>query len=191
MKKMTTITTFNSKEYLNRGSSKDLMLSIDKKSIDVDLVINVTDAAFQYSKDSYYVIEQNGFKGIVFSYHKGDGGNDSDTQGMPASIPMRVETTIHDDKFANWEEGKVRIMIMNEGDKDEFIAMKKYFQLYLEEFGVDAVNELEFTVFNVSWNGRNQDFEVLFDNPIKPIIPFIPGPRFTKDGGVLTLKLKQ
>ncbi|AXG74192.1 hypothetical protein DVK85_08050 [Flavobacterium arcticum] len=190
MKKMTTITTVNPKEYLNRGSSKDLMLSIDKKSIDVDLVINVTDAAFKYSGHSY-IIEQNGFKGIVFGYHKGDGGNDSDTQGTPASISMNIKTTIQDDKFANWEEGEVRIMIMNEGDKDEFVAMKKYFQTYLNTFEYTEVQDIDFTIFNIYWNSRNQDFEVLFDNPINPIIPIIPGPRFTKDGGVLTLKFRR
>ena len=189
MEKMTIVTTVNPKEYLNRGSSKDLMLSIDKKSIDVDLVINVTDAAFKYSEHSY-VIEQNGFKGIVFSYHKNDGENDSEGQGQTASIPMRINTTIHDDKFANWKEGDVRIMIMNEGDKDEFIAMKKYFQMYLNTFEYKEVQDINFTLFNIYWNSRNQDFEVLFDSPINPIKDLIPGPRFTKDGGVLTLKLR-
>lgn len=185
---MEKIITVNPKEYLDRDSSKDLMLSTDKTSIDVDFVIKVTDTAFKYSGNSY-VIEQNGFRGIVFSYYKDDGGNDS-TQTAQASISMKIETRIEDDKFANWQEGEVRIMIMNEGDKDEFTAMKKYFQLYLENFGINAVNELDFAKFNFLWNSRNQDYTVIFDNPIGPIFPLIPGPRFTKDGGVLTLKLR-
>ena len=139
------------------------------------------------------MIEVGDFKGIVLCYHD-DTPNPDSTENNPANRPMNIKTNIIDNSFVNWNDGDaVRIMLLNEVDRTEFYKTINYFELYLKFFGIDEVSKKGFILFNILWNSMCEEGEeVSFDGPkdVFPIIEFLTGPRFTKDGGVLTLKLR-
>ncbi|QYJ68614.1 hypothetical protein [Flavobacterium litorale] len=171
------------------AATGELILSKDKKRIEVDLKLKVSDLQFTYTGYSY-VVEANGFKGIVFSYYHTGNPSTCDYKPINHSSPqIPVKETVNHPSFVNLsdKDKEVRIMLLNEEDEQQFTDMEDYFIKYLTTFEYRSVTSQDFDDYNDEWNNNNPTRAVNIDCSDKPIIV----PRFTKDGGVLTLKFRR
>ncbi|KAF2518176.1 hypothetical protein E0W68_10590 [Flavobacterium salilacus subsp. salilacus] len=198
-------------EVIIPAADGDLILSQNKKHIEVDLKLRVSDSQFTYTGNSY-VVEISGFRGLAFSYyHTGDSRICDDTPVNGNSPQISIKETLNHLNFLNWNDNdKIRIMILNEEDVNRFTEMEDYFIRYLDTFKYkpDVTTE-EFNNFNSIWNNENSNRQVNSSCIVDELINkskskkkkveskassngyLYEMPRYTKDGGVLTLKLKQ
>ncbi|GGB82032.1 hypothetical protein GCM10007424_22570 [Flavobacterium suaedae] len=204
----------------NQASSKlihaiegNLYLVNSDTDIQADMVLLASEKEYRYGGHNYVVEEfvgSNKYKGIVFNYYHSLISTRVDYGNPDESIHISF---MLDNPSSSWKDGdRIRIMLLNEVDEHEFIKMKPYFQEYLREFkDRDNVSSEEFDAFNKKWNDNNQNYRVNYRYNINAIIdkPRLMSvfsisddfvnvddiknklvPRYTKDGGVLTLKLK-
>ncbi|OIQ22579.1 MAG: hypothetical protein BM557_00910 [Flavobacterium sp. MedPE-SWcel] len=204
--------TLESNGVLIHSVTGDLFLSDNEKEIQADLFLKVSDIKFKYGNYHYTVeVEEAGvkYKGIVFNYFHGTDPVQPDLGIDNHDTPIKFD---FDNSSIGWKESdKVRVMILNEDNHQDFADMKLYFEEYLREFKYRKdVTTQEFNAFNTKWNNHpnNNGRRINSRSRVNKLIEEFKSsnksldvydiikiakalPRFTKDGGVLTLKFRR
>lgn len=156
-------------------------LEIDGSAIDATLKLWTESANFIYG-GKYMVLQESGYRGVVFMYFDKTSPTNPD-DGVPTTqIPVDFTFT----NGYNWHEGdQVRVMFLNESDPEVFTGLKDYFALRLTTFKYTMPSKTEYEAFNAAWNHENPGNPVYTDGSLAACMP-----RHTKDDGVLSLTMR-
>jgi len=165
-----------------------VVLDTATNRIFADLWLNVSNADFKYANDFMQIQTTGNYKGITFRYF--DTVNNKPDSGLD-SIPMHVVFNFANNK--NWRiNDSIRLMSLNEEQNSTFVGLKPYFEKRIEHFQNNNVSFSDLVAFNNQWNEDNPKNPVVTaTDSVQPsrILRFIP--RLTKDGTIVSLKLKQ
>ena len=187
-------------DLLGENAFGNLYLINEGKDIEVDLTFLAKSEEFAY-RDFYHLYDffdgatSKQLRGITFGYSNKNSHSEPDTHNGTHHIPIRVGSgkPIIPNTYGWKETNKVRVMLLNEHEKDVFDKLKPFFKKYLIKFTYDT--EVLWDLFKSlikKWNEENPGLELNKSDLITlKAIESTAQPRYVKNGGVLQLKLRK